>query len=159
MSTYDYADLVHTAITKIRGVKLTGFTKRVTTEGSAEASGGFKFLASLKGSLKRTGEKAKDFEIVDSPPLDLLLELMQESGYQLLVLDNFQNITSEETRQLIAQTMEVLSDRASEGLRIKIVVIGIAHDAQSLIGTSDATAGPARCSPPTSKHPRKLGSN
>lgn len=136
MSGYDYADLIHTAITKIQGVKLRTFTKTVASGASLDASGGFHFLASLKGSLKRSGGEERDFEIVDAPPIDLLIALMQEAGYQLLVFDNFQNITSEDTRRLVAQTMEVLSDRASDGVEIKLAVIGIAQDAQTLIGHS-----------------------
>jgi hypothetical protein len=56
----------------------------------------------------------------------------------LIVLDNFQNIRDAEVRERVAQGMEILSDRAgrSEGRDFKFVVIGIASDAASLLGSS-----------------------
>jgi hypothetical protein len=61
---------------------------------------------------------------------------MEASGARLLVLDNFQNIADPAARQLIAQTMEFLSDRAGETGDIKVAVIGIADDAPNLLGGS-----------------------
>jgi hypothetical protein len=136
MGTHDYADLIHTAITKMQGVKLKSFTKTVSSDAALEASGGLKYLASIKGTLKMSGGRTRQFEIVDQAPLDLLLRLMKDADYQILVLDNFQNIGATETRTYVAQTMEVLADRADETGGIKIVVIGIAQDAKSLLGQS-----------------------
>lgn len=136
MGLYDYVDLIENAIRKIRGVKLTQFTKSRSTTAEVEASGGFKFLASVRGKLAIDGQKERTFEIVDQPPLDLLIDLMKTAGYQLLVLDNFQNIASSDTRSYVAQTMETLSDRSDETGGIAMVVIGIAEDAKSLLGDS-----------------------
>lgn len=136
MATHEYADLIHTAITKIQGVRLKSFTKTVGVEAAAEGGGRLGFLASIKGSVKGSGGRSRQFEIVDQPPLDLLLRLMKEANYHLLVFDNFQNIASPDTRAHVAQTMEVMSDRAEETGGIKAVIIGIAQDAKSLIGQS-----------------------
>ena len=136
MSDHDYSDLIEIAIRKIQGVRLISFTKSVRQIVGAEASGGWHFIASAKGSYQRDGGKEKEFEIVAKQPLDLLLELMGAQGYRLLVLDNFHNIQHDKTRVQVAQTMETLSDHAEETGGIAIVVIGIAQDAKSLLGNS-----------------------
>lgn len=136
MTSHDYADLIEIAIKRIHGVKLVSYVKKRSNSLGAEVSGGWKFLASAKGTYRFQGAKERTFEIVEKEPLDLLLDLMAKSGYRLIVLDNFQNITDEVTRSMVAQTMEALADRADETGGISMVVIGIAHDAKSLLGHS-----------------------
>jgi hypothetical protein len=61
---------------------------------------------------------------------------MDRSNKQVIAFDNFQNVDGERDRLLIAQTIELLSDRASVTGNKKIVLIGIADDARSLLAGS-----------------------
>lgn len=133
---HDYADLLEQAIRSIQGVRLTRYVRRSDVSASVEASGGYKFLASITGKVTGNRGKEREFEIVDSTPLDLLLELMHEKAYSLLVLDNFQNVEDPRTRLSVAQTMEVLADRAPRSGNLQLVVIGIAEDAHTLLTPS-----------------------
>lgn len=135
-SSHDYGDILEQAIGNIQGVKLTSYVKRRELGAEAEASGGWKCLASIKGKLTVKTGKERHFEVVDKAPLDLLLELMVEQGYSLLVLDNFHNVTDLDTRTEVAQTMEVLADRSASTNDLKVVVIGIAEDAHTLLTPS-----------------------
>src|SRR5262245_47142912 len=135
-SSHDYTDLLEQAIRAIREVRLTTFERTRSTTGEVDAQVGYRFLASIRGKFTGASGKSRTFEIVDKTPLDLLIELMTEGGYSLLVLDNFHNITDQATRTEIAQTMETLSDRASETGDLKLVVIGIAEDANTLLTPS-----------------------
>jgi len=64
-----------------------------------------------------------------------LAETMQTEGYRILAFDNFRNVDQRE-RAMFAQALEVLSDRASETGDVEMVVIGIADDADTLVGGS-----------------------
>ncbi len=74
-------------------------------------------------------------EIVERVPLLALAETMQTEGYRILAFDNFHNVEPSE-REMFAQAMEVLSDSAAETGDVKMVIIGIAEDAVSLVGGS-----------------------
>ena len=136
LSSKSYEDLVEDAIRKLVDIKEISRTTKTSVGGSVEAEGKVKFLVSIKGRLFGERQSGKEFEVVEETPIDALLSAMQASGTQLLVLDNFQNITHRETRHLVAQTMEFLADRSAESGDIKAVIIGIAEDAPSLIGGS-----------------------
>lgn len=135
-TSQDYVDLLEQAIRGIQGVRLTSYVRTRGVTGELEAQGGFKFLASIKGKITGSSGQSRSFEVVDKTPLDLLVDLMTEAGYSLLVLDNFHNVTDSATRTEVAQTMEVLSDRASDTGDLKLVVIGIAEDANTLLTPS-----------------------
>lgn len=135
-TSQDFSDIVEQAISRIQGVRLISFVKHHAASAEVEAGGKLGFLASIKGKV--SGEKGKEraFEVVQKSPLDLLVDLMSEQGYSLLVLDNFQNVVDQGTRTEVAQMMEVLSDRSSSTGDLKLVVVGIAEDAQTLLTPS-----------------------
>lgn len=135
-SSKTYEDLIEDAIRKLVEVREIKRTTATTVGAEAEGELKVKFLVSLKGKLLGSHEHGREFEVVENTPLDALLAAMRATRTSLVVLDNFQNITSEETRHLVAQTMEFLSDRAAETNDVKMVVIGIAEDAPALIGGS-----------------------
>lgn len=137
-TSHDYGDLIEQAIRNIRGIKLASYVTRREKSVEVEGQGGWKFLASIKGKIAGKSGKDRTFEIVDKAPLDLLIDLMTEQGYSLLVLDNFQNVTDGQTRVEVAQTMEVLADRSAHTGDLKLVIIGIAEDAHSLLTPSDS---------------------
>jgi hypothetical protein len=61
---------------------------------------------------------------------------MQDQSFQLVVFDNFQNVDDSE-RGRFGQAIEMLSDRAGSATdNIKLIVVGIAEDARSLLGAS-----------------------
>lgn len=136
LSSKSYEDLLEDAVRKLIDVR--EIKRQRTTTGSAEVEGeaGLSRLLSLKGRIRGEHAKQREFEVVERPLLDVVIEAMQAGGVRLLVLDNFQNVNNERDRSLVAQTMEFLSDRADETGDIKIVVIGIADDAPDLLGGS-----------------------
>lgn len=135
-SSKSYDDLIEDAIRKLVDVREISRTSSKTVGAEAEGEVKVKFLVSLKGKLTGSHERGREFEIVQKTPLDALLAAMAATKTNLIVLDNFQNVTNAESRHLVAQTMEFLSDRASDTDDVKMVVIGIADDAPSLIGGS-----------------------
>lgn len=136
LSSKSYNDLIDDGLRKLVDVREVRRTRSAELSTEAEAGSKVPFLLSFKAKVKAGFEQDREFEVVEAPPLDALLQAMNHAQVDLFVLDNFQNIDSESTRLLIAQTMEFLSDRASESTNIKAVVIGIADDAASLVGKS-----------------------
>jgi Cdc6-like AAA superfamily ATPase len=136
LSSKSYEDLLEDAVRKLIDVR--EIKRQRTTRGSAEIEGeaGVSKIVSLKGRLRGEHARQREFEIVEKPLMDVVIEAMQAARSRLLVLDNFQNITDDRDRGLVAQTMEFLSDRADETGDIKVVVIGIADDAPDLLGGS-----------------------
>jgi Cdc6-like AAA superfamily ATPase len=136
LSSKQYEDLLEDAVRKLIDVK--EIKRQRTTGGSAEVEGeaGISKIVSLKGRLRGEHRRQREFEVVEKPLVDVVIEAMRASGARLLAFDNFQNITEERDRSLVAQTMEFLSDRSDETDDIKIVVIGIADDAPDLLGGS-----------------------
>lgn len=135
-SAMDFADMTEQAIRGLRNVKLVKFTKKSTTTGRAEGSLTVKLVATIKGHFEYGRSKEREFEIVESSPLELLIDLMKQEKYRLLVLDNFQNVDSEATRLEVAQMMEILADRSARTNDLKIIVVGIAQDADTLLTPS-----------------------
>ena len=136
MQSKSYTDLLEDALRTLVDVRELSRSTSKTTGTEAEATGSVPFLVSLKGKIKGDYGRNRTFEVVQKPPLDALINAMQESNRSLLVLDNFQNIDSQDTRLLVAQMMEALSDRSVSTGDIKCVVIGIAEDSPSLLGGS-----------------------
>jgi AAA domain len=136
LSSKSYEDLMEDAIRKLVDVREISRTTTTSIGAEVEGAAKVKFLVSLKGKLTGSREKGREFEVVQASPLDALLAAMRATKTDLLVLDNFQNIASVDSRHLVAQTMEFLSDRAAETGDVKAVVIGIADDAPALIGGS-----------------------
>jgi hypothetical protein len=136
LSSHTYEDLVEAAVRKVVDVREVTRAQRGSVESEVSAQGGFQFLMTLKGRIRAGTERESAFEVVSQSPLDVLLGAMQAAGLSLWVLDNFQNVIDGRTRELVAQTMELMADRASETGDVKTVVIGIADDAVSLVGGS-----------------------
>lgn len=136
LSNHTYEDLVEAAVRKIVDVREVSRSRRGSVESEAGVEGGFQFLMTLRGRVRAGTERESVFEVVDQSPLDVLLEAMRQASLSLWILDNFQNVKDQRTRELVAQTMELMSDRAAETGDIKTVVIGIADDAVSLVGGS-----------------------
>lgn len=136
ISSKSYVDLLEDALRSLVEVREITRTTTSSMSGQAEVSGVVKMLISVKGTLTGSREKAREYEVVQKPLIDALIDAMEKSDVRVLVLDNFQNVKDEATRTLVAQTMELLSDRAGATGDIKCVVIGIADDAPSLIAGS-----------------------
>lgn len=138
-SDMDYDRILEFAIKEVVDVKELTRTRRV----SGSMTGGVEghplpWIAKLTGSLRGEAGKETVFEVVEQDALSVLTEAMAKSKKSLIVLDNFQNVPKE-ARERVAQGMESLSDRAGrhpDELDFKFVVIGIASDAPSLLGSS-----------------------
>lgn len=137
LSNKSYDELIDDAIKKI--VDIRELTRTRSSSVSTEVEGEttmVPFLVSLRGRIRGERNRTRNFEVVQKAPLDALVEAMKATKTQLLVLDNFQNIPPGASRKLVAETMESLSDRSSETGDIKVVVIGIAEDAATLVSNS-----------------------
>lgn len=100
-----------------------------------EGEAGVSKIITLKGTLRREDGTTSRFEAIRRTPLDALLQAMEDNRIQLLVFDNFQNVDERE-RSRFGEAMELMSDRASATDNIKVIVVGIAEDASSLLGSS-----------------------
>lgn len=137
-SEMTYADILDNVVRKLVDIKALTVKRTVSGEASATGEGSVPFFTKFSGTIKGAAGREKTYEVIEKPILDVITEVMAEAGRSIIVLDNFQNVRSRETRDLIAQLMEKLSDRAGdwEGPDIKCVVVGIAEDAESLLGES-----------------------
>jgi AAA domain len=129
--TFDQlVDMAIREVTMERDVEIV----RTGSTGSG-LEGGITSHITIKGHLKN--EKGQDVrvELIERTPLLALAETMQTEGLRILAFDNFQNVDADE-RQMFAQALEVLSDSASETGDVKMVIVGIADDADSLVGGS-----------------------
>jgi hypothetical protein len=89
-----------------------------------------------KGTTKASFGSVRTFQAIQKEPIEVLLQAMDATDRLVIVLDNFQNVDNDRARKLVGQTMERLSDRSDETGDKKIVVIGIADDAPSLLARS-----------------------
>jgi hypothetical protein len=135
-SSQTFTDLIQQAINKIQGVRATSYVKHRSENIELAAEGKVPFLAGIAGKVSGQAGRDRAFDIVEKSPVDLLIDLMTDHGYTLLVLDNFQNIVDQGTRTDVAQMMEALSDRSSSTGDLKLVIVGIAEDAQTLLTPS-----------------------
>lgn len=138
VSSMSHADILDALVRKVVTVKKIALKRSAGLEGSVTAEGKVPWFAKLSGSIKAIGGEETAYEVVEKDAIDVLAEVLPAAGRTVIVLDNFQNIKSQETRELVAQTLEQLSDRATEslGADVKAVVIGIAEDAHTLLGES-----------------------
>lgn len=137
-SAMSFSDIVDSAVRQVVSVREISFKKSRSAEGAVSGEGSVPWMAKLTASFRATGGKETQYEVVEKSAIDVLWDLLPKAGKNLIVLDNFQNVKSVDTRELVVQTMEQFSDRAAraEGSGLKIVVVGIAEDAQSLLGES-----------------------
>lgn len=128
-----FDELIDTAIREVtleRDVEIV----RSSRAGSG-IEGGISSHITIRGHLKNEKGEQVRVELVERTPLLALAEAMQTEGYRILAFDNFQNVRTAE-REMFAQALEVLSDRASQTGDVKMVIVGIADDAESLVGRS-----------------------
>lgn len=138
-SSDDHAGILDALVRKLVDVEKISISKSKNVGGEASVEGHVPWFAKVTGKVTTSGGQTSDFRVIEKSALDVIVAAMVKSGRSLIVLDNFQNIKEPNTRVLIAQTMEELSDLAgaSEGAPdIKCVVIGIAEDAGRLLGES-----------------------
>jgi hypothetical protein len=118
--------------------KLVDFTEVEVVNATTTVAGGeagVSKIITLKGSLKREDGSTSRFEAIRQTPIEALLQAMHENGQRLLVFDNFQNVENEQ-RIRFGEAMEMLSDRAAETGNVKMLIVGIADDARTLLATS-----------------------
>lgn len=139
LSSMGHADILEELVRSLIDVRKVSIRKDKSVGGEASVEGSVPFFAKIVGKVRTDASQSEDFELVEKSAIDVISSAMKKSGTSLIVLDNFQNITSLDTRILIAQTMEQLSDRAGRldnAADIKCVVIGIAEDSRTLLGDS-----------------------
>src|ERR1035437_9399385 len=100
--------------------------RTVTTEGVAKT----KIVVEAGGAHKRE----RKYTVPLPSLLRTMLEALEKHDAQLLVLDNFQKMTDPKSRKMAFDFMEMLANLTSETDNKKIVIVGIAEDAQSLFG-------------------------
>jgi hypothetical protein len=139
MSDQTLETLIGRAIEQLIEVREIKRTKSRAVSTETEAQGGVPHFLTIRGRIRGDKGSTREFEVIEKAPIEVLLDAMQKTGNRLLVLDNFQNVTARDVRLHVAQTLELLSGRARVTGDIKMVVIGIADDAQSLLGPSPSS--------------------
>jgi hypothetical protein len=132
-SRRSFDDLIDAAIREVTTEREIEVVRSGSSEKGVEA--GISKVITLKGHVRNEKGQEVRVEVVERSPFLALAETMQTAGLRLLVFDNFQNVDEAERRSF-GQAFEVLSDRSSETGDVKMVVIGIADDAASLVGNS-----------------------
>jgi hypothetical protein len=125
-----HIDMAIREITSEREVEIVEAGSR---EMGAEA--GISKVITIRGHVRNQRGQDVRVEILARAPLLALAETLQSADLRLLAFDNFQNVDARE-RDAFAQAFEVLSDRSSETGDVKMVVLGVADDAASLVGES-----------------------
>jgi hypothetical protein len=133
MTARSFAGHVEAALHELVKLREVGMTKGSSRGRSAE--GGLSKLFIFKGTISRQEDESHQFESTSRDPIQELAAAMHQSGLQLLVFDNFQNVEKSEVKSF-AQAAEVLSDISAETGDVKLVIIGVAEDAHQLIGDS-----------------------
>jgi Cdc6-like AAA superfamily ATPase len=131
-----YEQVIEECIGRLVDFTEVSFTESHAVGSQTELSIGPPKLMSVKGTTKAEYGTAREFRAVQKEPIEVLLQAMDATSRKIVVLDNFQNVDDDRVRQLVAQTMERLSDRALETGDKKVVVIGIADDAPALLAGS-----------------------
>jgi hypothetical protein len=133
LSKRTFDDLIDTAIREVTIERDVEIIRSGATGRGFE--GGITSHITIKGHLKNEKGQEVRVELIERTPLLALAETMKTEGYRILAFDNFQNVDTAE-RQMFAQALEVLSDRAHETGDVKMVIVGIADDADTLVGGS-----------------------
>lgn len=136
LSERSYEAIVRDCVGNLIDFTEVGFTESENVVFGTDVGVGVPKLMSVKGTTKSEFGRAQSFRAVQKEPIDVLLAAMKATGRRLIVLDNFQNVDDADARRLVGQTMERLSDRSSETGDAKLVVIGVASDATSLLSRS-----------------------
>ena len=131
-----YEQILQECIGRLVTFTEVSFSESYTAGSQMQLSVGAPQLMTASGSTKAEFGQSRTFRAVQKEPIEVLLDAMQATKRQLVVLDNFQNVDNDRARSLVAQTMERLSDRADETGDKKMVVIGISDDAHALLGGS-----------------------
>lgn len=135
-SSDSFDSLIDKALKQLVTVREISRTRSKDGSGELSGTGGLSSFLNVKGTITRGWFRKSEFEVVQQPPIDALIAAMKANKKQLVVFDNFQNIVSQDDRRLVAQAMELMADRASTGINARIVVIGIAADADKLLAGS-----------------------
>jgi Cdc6-like AAA superfamily ATPase len=132
-SERSYEQIIEECIGRLIDFKEVTYSDTHTTESQLELSVSPAKLMSAKGTTKEAYGRTRTFTAIQKEPVEVLLDAMHLTDKTLIVLDNFQNVDDDRARKLVAQTMERLSDRSKETDDTKLVIIGIAEDAPSLL--------------------------
>ena len=130
--------------TAIREVTMEREVEVIRRQGSgAGGEVGITSHVTIKGHLKN--EKGQDVrvEFIEREPLLALADTLATEGYRILAFDNFHNVKPED-REAFAQALEVFSDSAEETGDLKMVLLGIADDADSLVGSGSGSGSVRR---------------
>lgn len=111
--------------------------------GLAGGEVGVTSLVTIKGHL--TNEKGQQVrvELIEQEPLLALADTLATEGYRILAFDNFHNVKAED-RAMFAQALEVFSDIAEDTGDLKMVLLGVADDADSLVGSGSGSGSVRR---------------
>lgn len=142
MTGMDTDQLVENALRQLVDVREMKRGRSRSIEAEASGEGKLPWIAKMTASIKGDLSNSSEWEVLEKPAIDVLIDAMARTGKQLLVFDNFQNIQDADTRLAVAQLLELLSDRAGrdDAPQVSCVVIGIATDAQGLLGASRSFA-------------------
>jgi hypothetical protein len=97
----------------------------------------------IKGHLQNEKGQQVRVDLIEQEPLLALIDTLATEGYRILAFDNFHNVKSDD-RAMFAQALEVFSDSAADTGDLKMVLLGIADDADSLVGSGSGSGSVRR---------------
>lgn len=136
-----FDELIDMAIREVTAEREVEIVRTSGSGGGGEV--GLTSHITIKGHL--TNEKGQQVrvDLIEQEPLLALADTLATEGYRILAFDNFHNVKAED-RAMFAQALEVFSDSAGETGDLKMVLLGIAEDADSLVGSGSGSGSVRR---------------
>lgn len=137
-----FKDLIGDAFASIAEIQELRVEVSRTRGQAGEAEVGLGWLAVLKGRFRsEKSESAKvEFEVIEQPLIDALLDKLVESGKRIIFFDNFENIADGQVKAQVTEFIGFVSDRARHTDNVKVVLAGIADTPGDLLTLSDAAS-------------------
>ncbi|HVH52351.1 MAG TPA: hypothetical protein VM690_09415, partial [Gaiellaceae bacterium] len=136
-----FDDLIDSAIRQVTAEREVEIVRTTGSGGGGEI--GITSHVTVKGHLQNEKGQQVRIELIEQEPLLALAETLATEGYRILAFDNFHNVKGEH-RAMFAQALEVFSDIADETGDLKMVLLGIAEDADSLVGSGSGSGSVRR---------------
>lgn len=136
-----FDELIDMAIREVTAEREVEIVRTSGSGGGGEV--GLSSHVTIKGHLKNEKGQQVRVELIEQEPLLALADTLATEGYRILAFDNFHNVKAED-RAMFAQALEVFSDIADETGDVKMVLLGIADDADSLVGSGSGSGSVRR---------------
>lgn len=133
LSRWSFDEHVDAALRELLDEQQVDSSREIARTGGLDA--GLSSPVQLRANRLAKRAETRRYRKMTRIPLLQLAESMHDARVGLIIFDNFHNVRPDQ-REAFAQAIEVLSDRAAETGNVKMALVGVPEDAESLVGTS-----------------------